>query len=156
MKYAKIVNNVVTQIQPNSQAGFIKVDNNVVCGMVEDNGTFTNPPETLEQAKATKLNQIELDYNTTDSEPITLNGTIYFGGSESAKSIRDYVDGNRLEGITTHNIWDINGTEKSHTDAEAKAVVIAIGDASSVNDFNKKNRKVALAIASTILEVEAV
>lgn len=59
MKYAKIVNTVVEQIQPNAQDGFIEVSDDVVCGMIKnEDGTFSVVPKTdaelLEQAKADK------------------------------------------------------------------------------------------------------
>lgn len=44
MKYAKIENNIIIQIQPNKEDGFVKVDENVVCGMIQnEDGSFSNP-----------------------------------------------------------------------------------------------------------------
>ena len=113
----------------------------------------------LAQSKAIKLKEIGLDYIATDSEVVkvthTAHGEItYIGGSDSAKSVRDYIDGNRLEGTTTHNIWDINGTETEHTDAEADSVLIALNSKARTDKFTKKNRKVAVAVATTIADVE--
>ena len=46
MKYAKIENSIVIQIQPNNELGFMEVADDIVCGMLYDNatGTFSNPP----------------------------------------------------------------------------------------------------------------
>lgn len=112
--------------------------------------------ELLEQAKASKLQQIKDDYSIADAIPVLHNTVTYKGGESSAKGIRDYLEGNRLEGITIHHIWDINGTEKPYTDSEANAVLIAVNAPVRDNSFNKKNRKVALAVATTITEVEAI
>ena len=44
MKYAKIEDNIIVQIQPNEEVGFIEVADSTVCGMIQDvNGAFTNP-----------------------------------------------------------------------------------------------------------------
>lgn len=43
MKYAKIVGNIVKQVQPNGQEGFIEVPDNVICGMTEEDGSFILP-----------------------------------------------------------------------------------------------------------------
>lgn len=40
MRFAKIENNIVIQIQPNLEDGFIEVDDSVCCGMVLENGKF--------------------------------------------------------------------------------------------------------------------
>lgn len=44
MKYAKIENNIVVQIQPHKEHGFIEVSDSVVCGQIKkDDGKFDNP-----------------------------------------------------------------------------------------------------------------
>lgn len=43
MKYALIIDNIVVQVQPNEQEGFIKVGDDVVCGMIKEGDTFVNP-----------------------------------------------------------------------------------------------------------------
>jgi len=112
--------------------------------------------ELLEQAKASKLQQIEDDYIASEEQTVEVSGVIYFGGMSSVEAIDSYVRLNRLAGATTHNIWDINGTEHTLTDIEADSVILAIGVQASTNKFTKKNRKVALAVATTIAEVEAI
>lgn len=115
----------------------------------------------LALAKAAKLAQIDSDYILADETPVVVNHTAhgdiaYYGGSESAKAIRDYIDGNKLEAVTIHNIWDINGTETPLNDAEAEAVLIALNSKARIDKFAKKDRKVALAIATTLTEVEVI
>jgi hypothetical protein len=43
MKYALIISGVVKQVQPNKQDGFIEVENNIICGMLYDGTSFSNP-----------------------------------------------------------------------------------------------------------------
>ena len=122
-------------------------------GIVEPE--FTDA-ELLEQAKASKLQQIEDDYIASEEQTVEVSGVIYSGGMSSVEAIDSYVRLNRLAGNTTHNIWDVNGTEHTLTDVEADSVILAIGVQASTNKFTKKNRKVALAVATTITEVEAI
>jgi hypothetical protein len=46
MKYALIENNIVVQIQPNRQNGFIEVDRSVICGMIKNGDSFISPDPT--------------------------------------------------------------------------------------------------------------
>jgi hypothetical protein len=55
MKYAKITNGIVEQIQPNQEDGFIEVSDDVICGQVDNgDGSFSNPAPTSEQLTAAK------------------------------------------------------------------------------------------------------
>jgi len=63
MKYALIVNNVVTQIQPNNDAGFVQVPDNVVVGMVDSGGgVYVNPTPSLADAKIAQKEIIKKSY----------------------------------------------------------------------------------------------
>ena len=117
---------------------------------------FRTDAEMLLDLKVTKLTQIESDFNIAESQLITVNSIVYQGGRDSVEAIDSYVRLRRLNGLNTHFIWDYQGTETELTDIQADAVLIAIGNASSTNKFTKKNRKVAVAVATTIAEVEAV
>lgn len=112
--------------------------------------------ELLAVAKEEKLGQIETDYTLAELEATSCLGFNFTSGTESIVSIDGYVRLNRIAGITTHKIWDINGHEHSLTDTEVDTLLLAIGSKASINKFNKKNRKLALSIASTIAEVEAI
>ena len=56
MKYALIENGIVKQVQPYTQTGFIKVDETIVCGMVDNgDGTFAIPMKTPDELIAEKV-----------------------------------------------------------------------------------------------------
>jgi len=111
----------------------------------------------LIKAKEVKLAEIDSDFNLAESQTVLVNGITYSGGASSARDIRDYIDFITEEGISTeYNLWDINGTETPLTLTQANEVKIAIAKMASENKFAKKNRKVALELASTLAEVEAV
>ncbi len=112
--------------------------------------------ELLQQARASKLQQIEDDYIASEEQTVEVSGVTYYGGASSVEAIDSYVRLNRLAGNTTHNIWDVNGVEHTLSDSEVDGVIVAIGVQASTNKFNKKNRKVALAVATTIAEVEVI
>lgn len=66
MKYALIKNNTVIQTQPNSQSGFVEVDDIVVCGMVFIDGNFY----TLEKYENVKDGKIVLDIEKAKQDKI--------------------------------------------------------------------------------------
>lgn len=43
MKYAKIENDVIIQIQPNLEKGFVEVPDDAVCGQIKQGNSFANP-----------------------------------------------------------------------------------------------------------------
>lgn len=112
--------------------------------------------ELLVVAKEDKLAQIEADFNLAELQSVSYLGFNYIGGIESVTAIDGYVRLNRITGATTHTIWDVIGVEHSLSDTEANGLLLAIGSQASLNKFTKKNRKLALDSATTILEVEAV
>lgn len=62
MRFAKLENNIVVQIQPNKEKGFVEVDDSVCCGMILENGKFITPTivkteEELEQIRINAINQ---------------------------------------------------------------------------------------------------
>ena len=112
--------------------------------------------ETLSKAKVSKLIEIQDDFALAEEQPVIVNTVSYYGGADSATAIDSYIRLNRLVGNTSHNIWDINGVEHILTDAEVDVLLVNIGSEASTNKFTKKNRKVALAVATTIAEVEVI
>ena len=70
MRYAKIVDNIVVQIQPNKESGFIEVDDSVCCGMIEANGNFSLP----EKTKAELKQELEDYYNSDTFRTVNVNG----------------------------------------------------------------------------------
>ena len=112
--------------------------------------------ELLVVAKEDKLSQIEADFNLAESQSVSYLGFEFVGGQDSVKSIDDYYRLMLLAGQTSFTIWDTNKEDHVLTEAEVKGLIIAIGSVSSANQFNLKNRKAALANATTLAEVEAV
>lgn len=158
MNYFKNANNEIMAYDDKQVAQGYGVGLSAITELEKE--AIINPPKTeaelLEIAKAGKLTQIENDYIASEEQTVEVSGVIYFGGTSSVEAIDSYVRLNRLAGNTTHNIWDINGTDHTLTDIEADSVILAIGVQASINKLAKKNRKVALAVATTITEVEAV
>lgn len=74
MKYALIKDNIVIQIQPNKEKGFIEVKDYVICGMVKTDAGFIIPevvktPEEINQQKIEKAQKYLTDtdfYMTID------------------------------------------------------------------------------------------
>ena len=153
MKYYKQNNEVFAYELDGSQDHLI---GDKVAMTAEEIELHINPPKTLEQVKASKLQQIEDDYIALEEQTVEVSGVIYSGGMSSVEAIDGYVRLNRLAGSTTHNIWDVNGVEHILTDSQVDGVILAIGVQASANKFTKKNRKVALVVATTIAEVEVI
>tara|TARA_R110002126_G_scaffold254306_1_gene397417 strand:- start:219 stop:491 length:273 start_codon:yes stop_codon:yes gene_type:complete len=79
MKYAKIEKGVVVQTQPNNEAGFIEVADNVVCTQIQKDNLFVNPP-------IIPLTYAEL--RATAYPPITDQlDTIYHEGIDAWKAV---------------------------------------------------------------------
>lgn len=58
MKYAKIENDIVVQVQPGHQSGFEKAPDSVICGMIkQEDGSFTPPAPVLTQESYTNAAQ---------------------------------------------------------------------------------------------------
>lgn len=71
MKYVKIKNSVVIQTQPNEQDGFVRVEDNISCGMIyNEDGTFVTPSETQEQINQQRLFEIDILLDKIDKESI--------------------------------------------------------------------------------------
>lgn len=109
---------------------------------------------TLAKAKVTKLKEIENDFLAAENTPVVHLGVTYIGGMESALSIDSYIRLRKLDGAVVFYIWDINGVEYAHTEESAMDVVKAIGTQASINKFTKKNRKVLVRDALTLLDLK--
>ena len=67
MKYAKIENGIVKQLQPNKQDGFVEVGNSIFCGMIENiDGTFSIPDKTQEQINTARIFEIDVRLDEID------------------------------------------------------------------------------------------
>lgn len=118
-----------------------------------DIAIISQSDELLQATKDAKLKEINEDYDTAESEPVVFNEVKYSGGAESVTAIDGYVRLNRLAGLTTYNIWDVDGIEHPLNDTDVDSLLLAIGNQASINKFNKKNRKVAVDLAKTVEEI---
>ena len=59
MKYALIKNNIVEQMQPYHEDGFVEVPNNTVCGMIKNGDNFDTPPPTPQEPVVNLMDDIE-------------------------------------------------------------------------------------------------
>ena len=107
-------------------------------------------------AKPIKLQQLTVDFNIAENEPVLFEGVMYHGGDGSVTSIDKYVRLNRLAGETNHTIWGADKTDNVFTDIQVDQLMLTIGAKASANKFALKNRQLALESATTIEEVEAI
>lgn len=150
MRYAKIENNIVVQIQPNKEDGFIKVIDNVVCGQVKnEDGTYSNLEKTQEEldaiaeqeAKTAKLKALkELKVTTQAGNTFDANETARtdmlgalksFETTEKTLKSLSQTDANAY--IALHNLnnmltitsnYDITHTKWKMTDDQQKTITI--------------------------------
>ena len=84
MKYALIENGIVKQVQPYTQTGFIKVDETVICGMVDNgDGTFSLPREDAAMLVATRAAEIYTRLSEIDVESVRPLRAVAAGTSTS-------------------------------------------------------------------------
>ena len=83
MKYAKIVNGIVVQTQPNKQDGFIEVADDVVCTQIQEGELFVNPPivpktysENRAEAYPSLTDQADMAYWDRQNGTTTLDDAI--------------------------------------------------------------------------------
>ncbi len=122
MKYAKIIDNIVFQVQPNKQEGFVEVDENIVCGMLKDGDEFVKPNATLEQAKTDKKQELTNAFNEESTKDVDVNGVLYHGGFDSAL---------KLDGAKRIS-ESAGATEVTFFDTSNKGAILSIGAATNV------------------------
>ena len=159
MKYYKDdKNNVFGYAKDGSQDEFIPADYTAITDAEAD--AILNPSLTTAEkvaiAKTAKLTEIEDDFTQAESQSVTYLGADFIGGQDSVQSIDGYVRLVQLAGGTTFTIWDAQGADHNFTEAEVSGLILAIGGQTSINKFTKKDRKVALAAATTVNEVNDV
>lgn len=89
MKYALIIDNIVVQVQPNEQEGFVEVSDDVACGMIKEGDIFVNPiiTKTLEEIEKEETIKLkEEKTNRLNSIVVTTSNNNSFDGNESARS----------------------------------------------------------------------
>lgn len=63
------------------------------------------------------------------SEPVTINGITYNGGSSSASAINGAVSLAQAQGLTTVTIWDVDNVNAEYTIEQGTLIAATIGDA---------------------------
>lgn len=110
--YAKIVNGVVAQVQPDEKDGFIFVGDDVYCGQVFNNGVFENrqplvvPLEYIEEGK--KLRGVEFDgvmCSATSVDQVGLLAVKNWVGDLGGETNFKFSNGNVLR-VTPENLSD--------------------------------------------------
>lgn len=107
-------------------------------------------------AKPLKLEQLTVDFDIAENEPVLFEGVLYHGGDDSITSIDKYVRLNRLSGETNHTIWGVNKLDNVLTDTQVDNLILTIGVKASSNKFVLKNRQLALESATTIEDINAI
>lgn len=84
MKYAKIIDNTIVQIQPYIQDGFIPVPDNVCAGMIKDGDNFIVPPKTPKEiAEALKEEWKASRAKAVANIKVTVNDKVFDGDEVS-------------------------------------------------------------------------
>lgn len=131
------------------------IEINVMTGETKEIDIEVVPP-TLDQAKATKLQELETAFTTASKLPVTVGTKTYNGGKESALAIRDYIHLVTESGGTEYTIWDISNVIATYTLTEANAIKLAIGAAVAQAEFKLRTKKNEVEAATTIEAVNAV
>lgn len=130
MKYALIVNNKVEQVQPNSKDGFVKVEDNVVCGMVLNNGVYENPViEPRLPSKEELLNVLIVTISTgkrfyADAESRTDLLSAILEAQNQGATDASVSNWKTPDGIVSVNLAELK--EASKKALEAKAGIIGV------------------------------
>ena len=128
MKYALIVNGIVEQIDIRLREGFIKVKNNIHCGMIYDDiaKTFSNPikpeSELLDDVKLIKKQELKKSFELESNKPVVVNEVNYVGGFDSAVKLD----------AAKRMLETALATEVTFFDVDNKPNVLSIGDATNV------------------------
>lgn len=110
MKYAKIENNIVVQVQPDKQEGFIEVDDSVICGMIKSGEIYIIPRKTDKEAEEQRILAIKQKAQSVILEkyPLEKQSSANLGlyGQEYLDNMKAYI----LNIITISNKAESNGT----------------------------------------------
>ena len=92
MAWIKIENNTIIQKQPYQEEGFVEAPDNVICGMIEEGGSFVNPPETLDNALGNlrfKRNSLLAKTDWTANSDVTMSDAM----KTYRQQLRDATEG---------------------------------------------------------------
>ena len=110
--FARIVEGVVKQVQPNYQEGFVRVGSGVFCGQVSLDGGFVNPPplpkSSLELADEKKLKGVEFQgvlCSATSADQVGLLAVKNWVGDLGGETNFKFSNGNVLR-VTPENLTE--------------------------------------------------
>jgi len=112
--------------------------------------------EIVSAYKIKKEKEMNRAYKDAEAAPIVFNAVSYYGGRNSAASIKESLDITELAGLTDVDVYDINDAPQVLSIADAKALILAIANTAKTNLF-KFNAKVnAIKAATTEAELDGV
>jgi len=156
MKYAKIINNTVVQIQPNKEDGFIKIDDNIICGMVQnEDKTFSLPEKDIEQVRDLKKEELTNAFNEESTKPVEVNSIMYNGGFDSAIKLDAAKRLNETAGLTVVTFYDIDNKPNLLSIGDATVVIMTIGNKFQTDLAYYQDLKVQLAGKKLVNTIEA-
>jgi len=99
MKYAKIIDGIVDQVDCNARNGYIKVPDNVVCGMIKTDNGFENPVKSqaeldieVNENILKKIKDIELNkYPRAMTDAILGDNTYLLQYKEEVENLRNQL-----------------------------------------------------------------
>ncbi len=125
--YAKLKDNIVIQVQPNEEVGFVPVTPDVLPGMELVGDRYRLPIEPLLLAKQLKLAELKQDFVEVSNANIVIDGNTYYGGKESAASLQSVIDLAVMAKESKVVFFNVLDMESKLTITEAKKVAVRIG-----------------------------
>jgi len=125
--YAKLEGNLVVQIQPNEEVGFVPVTPDVLPGMELVGDKYRPPTGSLLLAKQHKLAELRQDFVEVSNANVVIDGNTYYGGKESAASLQSVIDlaiMAKEKEVVFFNVLDM---ESRLTIPKAKKIAVRIG-----------------------------
>jgi len=120
MKYAKLDLNKVVQVQPNSEDGFVRVSDNVVCGMIEEDGEYVAHRNTI-LLNGVYIQDVAQETIDTTNDLIANFKSLYLGIVDAKLKDKDY------DSLATVKLWeddDTFGDEATQILTWYKAIIV--------------------------------
>lgn len=158
MKYAKLdKDNIVIQIQPNKEKGFIEVEDDVICGMIKTETGFTIPEvvKTIEEIKAMKLLELEQIKDMEQDKSVLVRDLYFFGGRTNGQKYREAYDLALLNGLSSVIIAHTHGFIEVE-ETYINEILREIGNATYATWYKFKQLESMVNNAKTEIEVESI
>lgn len=110
----------------------------------------------LEKAKAEKLRELKKQFETESNKPVSVLGSLWNGGIQSAFTINGLAELKLYRGKADSTIHDFNNLPHTLDVNQIKGVAAEIADAYQAAYVNYQAKKVAVSNATTVAEVEAI